>query len=100
MEVATQMRVAADANAAADVDDHVLPRVPYRQWVFTFPIPLPRRHHLRTDKPSTRQRDFRRRERHVHDEGGALAGHRQHLCIAAACSCFRANRAHAHTATR
>ena len=37
-------------DTAAHLVDHVLPRVPYRQWVFTFPIPvrlaLSRRPHL------------------------------------------------------
>ena len=27
-------------DTAAHLVDHVLPRVPYRQWVFTFPIPI------------------------------------------------------------
>ena len=27
-------------DTAAQLVDHVLPRVPYRQWVFTFPIPV------------------------------------------------------------
>jgi len=39
-------------DTAAHLVDHVLPRVPYRQWVFTFPIPirlaLSRRPHLVT----------------------------------------------------
>ena len=39
-------------DTAAHLVDHVLPRVPYRQWVFTFPIPvrlaLSRRPHLIT----------------------------------------------------
>ena len=39
-------------DTAAHLVDHVLPRVPYRQWVFTFPIPvrlaLSRRPHLLT----------------------------------------------------
>jgi hypothetical protein len=39
-------------DTAAHLLDHVLPRVPYRQWVFTFPIPvrlaLSRRPHLVT----------------------------------------------------
>jgi hypothetical protein len=39
-------------NGAAHLVDHVLPRAPYRQWVFTFPIPvrlaLGRRPHLAT----------------------------------------------------
>jgi Putative transposase/Transposase zinc-binding domain len=39
-------------NTAAHLVDHVLPRAPYRQWVFTFPIPvrlaLSRRPHLLT----------------------------------------------------
>jgi hypothetical protein len=39
-------------DTAAHLVDHVLPRMPYRQWVFTFPIPvrlaLSRRPHLVT----------------------------------------------------